>query len=53
MAAQNIQPMPAFEPRSDPTSTNVWWPIAAIRKFIKKNFIFFIFIYYFFSFYFF
>ena len=45
MAAQNIQPMPAFEPRSDPTSTSVWWPIAAIRKLL---FYFFIFIYLFF-----
>ena len=25
MAAQNIQPMPAFEPRSDPTSTSARW----------------------------
>ena len=25
MAAQNIQLMPAFEPRSDPTSTSVRW----------------------------
>jgi hypothetical protein len=25
MAAQNTQPMPAFEPRSDPTSTRVRW----------------------------
>ncbi len=25
METQNIQPMPAFEPRSDPTSTSARW----------------------------